>query len=207
MPSLEPALASFRDGAELSARLGVPALLHVAAATLETTRATAQEFAPRDARLVACHCNHTSFTPTEALDLALELAGLGCTIELSTIDLLRERVLVRTREHWDALLGVPGLVDILATDYGLDGAHDPLIAAAKDAYRRAYASLAEAVALVTSRPAAAIPGLAPERALLQPGRIADLAVVAENDWTDVRHVIVGGRHVVADGILREPVAA
>jgi hypothetical protein len=205
MPSLQPAIESFREGAELSARLGVPALLHSASATHEVMGEIARRFAPEGARLIACHSNHPTFTPDEAVGLATELAGHGCLIESCTFDLLHGRRLVDTREHWDRLLQVPGLVDVLATDYGLEGRHDPLIAGVEDAAH--HAGLPVAVAMATSRVVDAIPGVAPGRGRLERGRIADVTIARVDELRDVRHVFVAGRHVVADGALAQEVAA
>ena len=164
MPSFEPAIESFREGAELSARLGVPALLHSASATHGVMLEIARRFSPLGARLVACHANHPTFTPDEAVELATDLAALDCVIESCTFDVLDGKQLVTTSEHWDRLLEAPGLVDVLATDYGLGGRHDPLIAGVQDAAR--HAGLATAVAMATSRVGDAIPGVAPQRGRL-----------------------------------------
>jgi imidazolonepropionase-like amidohydrolase len=203
MPSFEPAIRSFHEGAELSARYGVPALFHGAAATHAVMREIVHRF--DHARLVACHANHPTFTPDEAVELALELSGRGCLIESCTFDVLHGRQLIDTQEHWDRLLAEPGLVDVLATDYGLEGRHDPLIAGVQDAAR--HVGLAAAVAMASSRVATAIPGLAPERGVLARGRIADVTVARAADLRDVRHVFVGGRHVVRDGSHAAAVAA
>jgi alpha-D-ribose 1-methylphosphonate 5-triphosphate diphosphatase PhnM len=199
LPSVGPARQSFREGAELAAQHGVPVLFHTAAASADEMRAVAAEFAGR-VRLVACHCNHTSFTSDEALDLTVELAGHGCAVELSTVDLLGGKRVVRTRANWDRLLGTPELVDVLATDYGFHGIHDPLIGAVADVVEHGFASLPVAIAMASSRVAALIPGIAPERGELAAGRIADVAVVRD-DFRSVRHVFAAGRHVVRDGSL------
>ena len=202
MPSFAPAIESLREGAELSVELGVPALLHSASATHDVMRQIARRYAPQGARLIACHSNHDTFTPDEAVGLASELSALGCVIESCTFDLLYGRTQVRTREHWDRLLDTPGLVDVLATDYGDEGRPDPLIAGVQDAARRT--GLGVAVAMASSRVASAIPGVAPARGLLQAGRIADIAVAREEELRDVRHVFAAGRHVVREGTLVEP---
>jgi imidazolonepropionase-like amidohydrolase len=199
MPSFGPAIASFREGAELSARFGVPALLHSASATHDVMREIAHAFMPRGARLIASHANHPTFTPTEAVELATELAALDVLIESCTFDVLHGRKLVPTSEHWDRLLEAPGLVDVLATDYGPGGRPDPLIAGVQDAAR--HAGLPVAVAMATSRVAAAIPGVAPSRGRLAPGLVADVAIARADDLSDVRHVFTAGRHVVRDGEL------
>lgn len=203
LPSVRPSRQSFREGAELAARLGVPVLFHTAAASADEMRAVGTEFAGR-ARLIACHCNHTSFTPEEALDLTVELAGQGCAVEVSTVDLLGGKRVVRTRDNWDRLLGTPELVDVLATDYGFHGVHDPLLGAVADVVDNGFASLPVAVAMASSRVAALIPGIAPARGELAAGRIADIAVVQGDDFRAVRHVFAAGTHVVRDGSLALP---
>lgn len=50
-----------------------------------------------------------------------------------------------------------------------------------------------------SSPAGTVPGLAPCRGLIEPGKVADMVVVDRDDITRVRHVMVGGRIVVEDG--------
>jgi imidazolonepropionase-like amidohydrolase len=202
-PSFGPAIESFREGAELSVRFGVPALLHSASATHDVMREIVRRF--EGARLVACHANHPTFTPEEAVELARELSERGCVIESCTFDVLHGRRLVDTQEHWDRLLAQPGLVDVLATDYGLEGKHDPLIAGVQDAAR--HAGLAVAVAMASSRVATAIPGVAPGRGVLARGRVADVTVARASDLRDVRHVFAGGRHAVRDGLLATQVAA
>lgn len=201
MPSVEDSRASFHEAAALSAELGVPALLHNAAATIDEMRSVSVEHEHSGAQLVACHCNHSTFRPDEALALAVELAGRGVAIELSVVDLVRRRKLVRSRENWDVLLAEPGLVDVLATDYGFHGDHDSLMESVEDVVRSGHATLPAAVAMATSRVAELIPGIAPERGQLKPGWIADLAIVNADNFTDVRDVFVGGQHVVSGGAI------
>jgi imidazolonepropionase-like amidohydrolase len=45
---------------------------------------------------------------------------------------------------------------------------------------------------------AGVPGLAPNRGLVEVGRVADLTIVDRDDITNVRTVIIGGQ-VVVDG--------
>lgn len=201
MPSVRPARAAFEEAAALSATTGVPAFLHVAAASREVVALATRRHGPNGARLIACHCNHSSFTPREARAVATELRALGALVEVSVVDMLGERQLIRTRDTWDTLFEEPGLVDILATDWGFHGVHDSLMEAVGDVVLRGQRSLAEAVAMATSEVAAAVPGLAPNRGVIARGRVADLAVVSAHDYSDVRHVVVGGEHVVANGML------
>jgi imidazolonepropionase-like amidohydrolase len=201
MPSFEPAIASIAEGAELSAALGVPALIHSAAASARAMRDVARHWQQRGASLIACHSNHPTFTPNEAHDLARELVREGCIIEACTFDLIDARQLVDTRDQWDRLLADSGLVDILATDYGLHGRHDPLIAGIADIVDRGYASLPDAIAMATSRVADSVPGIAPGRGRLAKDTFADIAIARQEDLRNVRHVFSGGRHVVRDGQL------
>ncbi|HHY92328.1 MAG TPA: amidohydrolase family protein, partial [Firmicutes bacterium] len=55
--------------------------------------------------------------------------------------------------------------------------------------------LPAAVRLLTAAPAAALPGLAPERGRIAPGYIADLTVLAHTDLARVRCVFIAGRQV------------
>jgi imidazolonepropionase-like amidohydrolase len=207
MPSMRPALEAFREAGALSSTLGVPALVHSAAATAQVMREVARSHVRAGASVIACHSNHPTFTADEAVGLATELADLGFIIEACTFDLLDGRRLVETREHWDRLLAEPGLVDLMATDYGLEGRHDSLMAGVADAVTTAGITLEKAVAMATSSVADAIPGVAPGRGRLTRGAVADVAVVSADDLRDVRHVFVGGRQVVREGSLVDRVAA
>lgn len=207
LPSVNAAVQSLREGARLSARFGIPALFHTAAATHEVMLELAGRQAGDRAALIASHINHPSFTAGEAAELARFLAAAGWIIEADTFDLLEQRALVDTREQWDAVHAHPGLVDVIATDYGNGGYHDRLIAAVADLVDHGYATLAEAVAKVTSRVSDAIPGLAPNRGTLARGRIADITVARATDLRDVRHVLIGGQVVVRDGAIAAVAAA
>jgi imidazolonepropionase-like amidohydrolase len=55
------------------------------------------------------------------------------------------------------------------------------------------------IRLVTSSPAGFIPGLAPNRGLVEKGKVADLIIVDRDDITKVRTVIIGGEVVVDEG--------
>ena len=57
----------------------------------------------------------------------------------------------------------------------------------------------QAILLATSAPAKVVPGVAPNRGLIQAGKVADLCVVDRDDISKVRYVIIGGRIVVDDG--------
>ena len=87
---------------------------------------------------------------------------------------------------------------MLSTDYS-GGYHDPVLLLIKKAVENEVITLPQAVRLATSSPASIIPGLAPNKGLIEPGKVADIIVVDKDDIADVRHIIIGGRIVVEDG--------
>jgi imidazolonepropionase-like amidohydrolase len=199
MSSVGHARAGIREGVTLAQRLGVPALVHSASASAGVMR----ELMPATlgATIIAGHVNHTSHTVQEAVDLARAGRDAGWRAEASVFDLLQGRETVPTREHWDALLAEEGLVDVIATDYGHDGRHDPLIAGVQDIVSHGYRSLSAAVEMVTSVPAALIPGLVEFGATIRRGAPADLVLARRHDLRDVRAVYIAGQKVVADGVV------
>ncbi|MGO4471231.1 amidohydrolase family protein [Arthrobacter sp. M-10] len=206
LPSIEPALNGIREGVQAAARFGVPAIVHSAAATARVMRelmdGTPQATAGGSkASVIASHANHPSHTPAEALALAKFGRDHGWPAEVSVFDLLHRKQTVTTREHWDVLLQEPGLVDVLATDYGHEGHHDELISAVQDVAEHGYRSLAGAVAMATSAVTGLIPGIAPNGGRIETGRDADVVVASAEDFRDVRFVFVGGVCVVRDGRL------
>lgn len=201
MPSFLPAVEGIREGVQAAARLGVPAIVHSASASASVMRELMLRLDGTGTSVIAAHANHPSHTPSEALDLAVMGHKVGWPAEASVFDLLHRRHTVKTREHWDVLLKEPGLVAVLATDYGRDGDHDELISAVQDVAAQGHRTVAEAVAMATSAVADLIPGVAPGRGRLQPGLAADVVVAGAEDFRDVRFVFVDGTCVVRDGRL------
>lgn len=201
MPSFGPAIEGIRDGVRASLELGVPAIVHSASATVRVMRELMDDKSLAAAPVIAAHVNHSSHTPQEAVDLAIRGRDHGWAAEASVFDLLYRKHIVDTREHWDALMAVPGLVAVLATDYGKSGEHDELIAAVQDVVDHGYRSLHEAVAMVSSNAAELIPGIAPNSGAIRRGRVADVVVTDAVDFRKVRYVFVEGRCVVRDGRL------
>jgi imidazolonepropionase-like amidohydrolase len=60
-------------------------------------------------------------------------------------------------------------------------------------------TLPQAIYLATSAAAKLVPGVAPDRGLIQPGKVADLCVVERDDISQVRCVIIAGEIVVEGG--------
>jgi imidazolonepropionase-like amidohydrolase len=204
MPSVGPAIEGIREGVRAAQRLGVPAMVHSAAATAAVLRELMEEqgaASEAGPKVVAAHVNHPSHTPDEAFDLAELGRRRGWASEASVFDLLHRRHTVTTREHWDRLLAEPALVDVLGTDYGHGGDHDELISAVQDLVARGHRSLGDAVAMVTSAVVRLIPGLAPERGELRKGLVADVVIADAGDFRKVRDVFVAGERVVRGGEL------
>lgn len=197
-PSLAPALDGIREGIRLAALHGVPAFVHSAAVTASLLTSLAER--PSEARIVACHVNHSSYRPGEAVELARLGRAAGWANEACVFDLFEQRELVTDREPWDALFaGGQRLVDLIATDYGPAGRHDGLLHGVRDLTDSGRLGLAEAVALVTSAPADLVPGLTPAQGRLVPGGPADLVVVEREDLAVVREVLIDGVTVARDG--------
>lgn len=196
LPSLAPALEGIREGIRLAAEHGLPAFVHSAAVT--ESLLTALAAAPTGARVVACHVNHPSYTPGEAAAMVRLGRDAGWTNEACVLDLLDQRAMVTTREHWDAVLDT-GAVDVIASDYGPGGRHDGPLHAVRDLVDSGRLALADAVALVSSAPADLVPGLTPAAGRLRPGGPADLVLVSRGDLTAVRAVLVDGQVVARDG--------
>lgn len=202
MPSYTHSLTAMADALALGAIHQVPTLVHSAAASA----AVLSELAPThggQSLVIAGHSNHPSFTPEEAVEVARRLDAAGWLIEACTFDLLHIREAVPTRAHWDILFEQLPSVALLATDYGVEGMHDDLMAGVADLVTAGHRSLAQAVSLATARPAEAIPGIAEGGGRLLPRRVADIVVCRQTDLRDVRHVFVDGVHVVRDGRLTE----
>lgn len=207
LPSVAAARSGIREGVEAARRLGVPALLHSASASADLIRELQSSGDRRPATIIAGHVNHTSHTVEEAVRLAESGRDAGWYAEASVFDLLEGRETVQTREHWEALLDGNDLVDVLATDYGHDGRHDPLISALQDVIASGRRGLAEAVEMVTSVPAALIPGLVDGGAVLRRGAPADLVIADRDDLRVVRRVYIGGVPIAERGRMLSGVAA
>ncbi|TCL63644.1 amidohydrolase family protein [Rhizobium sp. BK251] len=199
LPPVALARQGFREIAEHSARLGLPALFHSATPTAATLISLAEAF-PK-ARIVAGHSNHPMFTPEESVRFAHKLKQRGATIEVSTLDCIETRFR-NGPDNLDALVG-EGLVDTLATDFA-GGDWDPILSAIHRIIRKGQLSSAAAVALATGNVAKAFPQLAGDRGMIARGKRADIVVCDEHNLSRVRHVIIKGRIVVFNGAILPP---
>lgn len=181
-------LASFAEAASLSERLDIPAVFHAAGPSAQTLLDLART---TDARMVAGHVNHTSFTPEEAVALARDLRECGVVIDVSSLDIVRAQRLA-TPDVADALAR-EGLVDTLSTDYA-GGAWEPMLGVVQRWLDRGYISLEQGIAMCTSTPADVF-GFS-DRGRISPGLRGDLVVVSREDVSDVRRVLAAGEVVV-----------
>ncbi|WP_329025161.1 amidohydrolase family protein [Streptomyces sp. NBC_00690] len=193
LPAFDIALKGLGEAAEYAQQVGVPVLVHNAAASMTQVAAIART----GVRLVAGHSNHSSFDPREALEHAERLKELGATVDVSTLDTFGARRLTTGPELLYAMFAA-GLVDTISTDYA-GGHHDPILLAIDRATKAGVVRLPAAVAMATANVADAIPGVAPRRGRITPGAIADLVLTDPAELPQVRTVIIGGEIVVHDG--------
>jgi imidazolonepropionase-like amidohydrolase len=186
---------AIRESVTYVRKLGIPVLAHSEPGMKDALLEVAKELGPQ---LIATHVNH-SFTPDESVSFAKELKGLGATIEIITADSFGAKQVEASPEGTFALLK-EGLVDVITTDFS-GGYHDPILFVLQKAIEKEFITLSRAVQLATSAPARIIPGVAPNRGLVEPGKVADLCIVDGDDLSTVRYVIIGGRIVVEDGRL------
>jgi len=196
--SFAVALEGFSESAQLALELGVPALFHNSAPSKETMIDIARKYASKGARLTACHCDHSTFEPEEAVETARILRNEGVVIEVCVGDAFIRRRLTTSTENWDRLFE-EGLVEIIGTDYAA-GDHDPIPAALQYLVDNDLASIAEAVAMVTANTVRVYTRLGTRRGKLARGMLADITVTNPDKLIDVRHVIISGKQVLRDGV-------
>lgn len=193
LPAFDVALRGLAEAAEQARALGVPVLVHNAAASMTQVAAIART----DVTLIAGHSNHSSFELREALVHAERLKEAGAIVDVSTLDTFGARRLTTGPELLYALL-CAGLVDTISTDYA-GGHHDPILLAIDQSVRAGAVSLPAAIAMATANVADAIEGLAPRRGRVVPGAIADLVVTDPARLHSVDTVMIGGEVVVRAG--------
>ena len=159
----------------------------------------AKEAGPHARLIVSGHSNHPSFERQEAIEVARTLKGMGASIDISTFDLFVNRYTGGSPDNFYALLEAD-LVDTVSTDYG-GGHHDSILTGLQFAVGKGVVDLPKAVSLATHNVAKAIPVLAPNRGLLEEGKVADVVITDEADLAQVETVIIGGQVVVENGVI------
>lgn len=182
------ALSGFEPAVALSASTGVPAFFHTCRESVQTLLDLARKYRATPARLVAGHANHTSMSVAECVAWAALLRNEGVIIDLATVQAFSG--MPDILENSRALLAA-GLVDMVSTDYG-GGRWDPILQMVAYAVDEGLLTLPQAVALVTSNPAACFPHIGAERGQLDIGRRADFVITAPGRVADVRQVYCAG---------------
>ncbi len=184
---------ALKESAELGRTLGVPVIAHHSAENADLIARMANEMGPG---LIAAHSNHM-FTPEEAVTRAGKLKAHGTFVDVYSGDAFGVRQSTPSPETIFALLEA-GLVDLISTDF-LNGCWDPILLTIEKAVEGNLLDAAAAIAMATGNVTRAIPKLAPNRGLIEPGKVADLVVTAPGRLSEVKTVMISGRVVVDDG--------
>jgi len=190
---------AIRESVSYVKKFDLPTLLHSEPGMKDAILDVAREIGPK---CVALHTNH-SFTPKESVKFVKELKRLGGIAEVISSDFFHAKQVDPSPEATFALFR-EGLVDAISTDYS-GGYHEPILLVLQKAIEQGLLTLPAAIKLATSNLVKIIPKLAPNKGLIEPGRVADLCIVDKDDISQVRHVIIFGRLVVDDGRIVVPI--
>jgi len=188
-----------REGAETAGRLGVPYLVHNAP---QTTFLILEFAKSLKNLLIACHSN-LFYKPWEAIEIAREVKKQGGWVDIHTGDYFRAQRYFNNHVTTFALLA-EGLVDMISSDI-IGFFWDPILQILEYAVEQNAISLPQAIALATGNVLRCLPGIAPNRGLIEEGRVADIAIIDRERISNVRTVVAGGEVVVMEGkIVRPP---
>lgn len=189
--SVLPSMQLSRDGlirsATLAVELGLPTLVHNAAASDEACREAAQIAGPL---FIGGHTNHDSYSVEESVANARWIRENGGHVEIDTFDAWGRRELQTTSDHMIAMIQ-EDLVDIIATDYAA-GHWDGIWEMVAGIVQVGLAPIEKAVALATGNVAKALPRIGADRGLLKAGFAADLVVTSRRNIADVELVVIDG---------------
>jgi imidazolonepropionase-like amidohydrolase len=191
---VEASCNAIKESAIFVEELGIPAIVHTEERTKDTVLQASKEL---HSKLTAVHVNYLG--TDEAVRFAKQLRGFGSFVEIVTLDQFGAKQIATSPEVTYALLK-EDLVDVITTDFS-GGYHDPILLVLQKAIEEGVITLPRAIQLATSAPAEIIPRVAPNRGLIESGKVADLCVVDRDDISRVKHVIISGRMVVEDGKL------
>ncbi len=193
--TVEACCDAIRETVPYVKKLKIPTLVHTAKETVEAVLYAAKALGPD---LIAGHVNHT-FTVEETIKVAKELKRTESIVEIISADSFGAKQVEATPELTFALLK-EGLVDVISTDFS-GGYHDPILLVLQKAIEAGLVTVPQAIHLATGAPAKIVPRVAPNRGLIEPGRVADLCIVEREDISRVKYVIISGRVVVEEGRL------
>jgi hypothetical protein len=194
------ASAALDEAIETAERLNLPIVFHHTPTTFPRLLEAADVLGDR---LIAAHSNFQCTTVEDTLARARALKDKGAYIDIMGGDSFGVRMFHPLPTHAFALIEA-GLADAISTDY-CGGYWDSLLRVAVEAWRAGHAPLEKAIKMLTSTPAAMVPGLAPRRGVIAPGMVADLVVTAPDDPATVRYLVVSG-HLIAVPDASAPVA-
>ncbi len=181
---------SLAEAVTSAERCGVPLVFHHTPGTYELLVEATERLGPN---LIAAHSNFQATGPDEAVRRARAIKNLGGVVDIMSGDCFGSREFFDTPDVSFAMLAA-GVVDLISTDYG-GGFWDSMLVLIEEAARAGATTLAEGVRLVTSAPARAIAGLAPDRGVVAPGMVADLAITEPGALSRIRAVLIAGRPV------------
>lgn len=175
------------EAVETAIALDVPLVFHHTPTTFPRVLDAARR---HPGKVIAAHSNLQAASLDDARSRARELRAAGALVDVMTGDSFGAAELYPTPEILFGLFAA-GLVDLVSTDYSA-GFWDPMLRVVEEGVAAGVVTLAEGIRAVTSRPAGAVPGLAPQRGTVAAGQVADLVVTAPGRLSEVRHVLVSG---------------
>jgi len=191
------AIEACREGAQMARRLGVPYLMHNAPETSFLIR----EFSGSLKNLLIASHSNFSFKPSEAIAIAREVKKHGGWVDIHTGDFFRARKYFPNHATTLSLLA-EGLVDVISTDI-IGFFWDPILKILQYAIEQNVINLPQAISLTTGNVLNCLPNIAPNRGLIEEGRVADLTIVNQKKISAVQTVIIGGKVVVMNGNIVE----
>lgn len=193
LPTFRKALDGFVEAADYAERFGLPTLVHNSAPSSDATHALGERLGPL---LIAAHTNHSTYTPAEALESGRILRRHGAIVEICILDIFGAKRLESSPEHIYGLLQAD-LVDTIGTDYA-GGYWDSILLGIQNMVADGIVDLPKAISMATRNVARAVSRVG-ERGELVAGNIADIVITAENEVSNVRTIIIGGRLAYQNG--------
>lgn len=176
------------EAAQLAKQLDAPLILHNTPAVSDMVREIAAE---NRERTIAGHSNFYYTSAEQAIDVARYVKAHGGWVDLMGGDSFGGKRFFTSLDLQLAMLRA-GVVDMVSTDY-CGGFWDSMLVVLDACVKAGAVTLPQAIALVTGNVARILPQLAPNRGVVEVGRVADLAIVDAEQLGDVRCVIVQGK--------------
>ena len=179
------------EAAQLAKQFDAPLVLHNTPAVADMVREIAAE---NRERTIAGHSNFYYTSAEQAIAVARYVKAQGGAVDIMGGDSFGGRRFFTALGLHLAMLRA-GVVDMVSTDY-CGGFWDSMLTVLDACVKAGAVMLPQAVALVTGNVARILPQLAPNRGLVEVGRVADLALVDADQLGNVRYVIVQGKIVL-----------